>query len=137
MYYNTHRNRTSSLLESIFIIRESSIGGAQVGAELLRCIQFCRAARPLFETRSQRGHPLCNNLNPVKNGQVGTIDKAASADIILVPHRWHTQNFVVPEAASVCIPVESRISPFNRESTNWNSGSPKNGRLSLTFRINR
>ena len=69
-----------SLLE-ILIVREPGVGGTGFGAEPFGWARFCRATGPLFETRPQRDRILPNDLNPIKDEQIRSVDKVAGRDI--------------------------------------------------------
>ena len=88
-----------SLLLDILIIRELGIGGARVRVKPFRWVRFCRATRLLFEIRSPRGHFPPNDLNLVKNEQIGAVElKDRTMSRIWVQHdveMWKTEESTV------------------------------------------
>jgi hypothetical protein len=71
-----------SSLREVLIVRELGIGGAGVRAKPFRRARFRRTTGPLLEARPPSGHVLPNNLDPIKNKQIGAVDEAACADIV-------------------------------------------------------
>jgi hypothetical protein len=81
--YSMQQDRVSSLLD-LLVVRELGIGGARVRAKPFRRVQLRRTTRPLREAGSPRDHFLTNDLGSVENEQIWAVNKATSADIVLV-----------------------------------------------------
>ena len=96
----------------------TGVGWTGVRAESFRRIRFCGAARPLLEARPLKDHILSDNLNPVKDKQIGAIDKAVSTDVepfAINVNNWrehesrdHAYIFMDPRTAT----IGSAIMPY-------------------------